>query len=292
MKQIIHDNTMGTKTVAMIDDLVNGRFNTELVNEYQLQNYDWSKPVTVAVAELNRADVTGESFAWDSTTDLITEKIRKRLLNYFDSVIVGNNESTFTILVSFSKSKLPSATSILKNELTCIFRESQRENIINSFFAGIGSTQSELQKMGMSYEEAISAKSIAKSFLKKGPIVLYEDLGIYRIISMIHDREELKNFCGDFLAELELYDEKNKDVLVETLSVYLQCGCIIQEIAKKLFIHPNTVVYRLKKIQNVVKHDLNSWEVRFTYLFALEAAGILHRQGHLWRSEQESSYND
>lgn len=285
MKQIIHDQTLRTRTASMIDDLVNGRFHTELINEFHLYNYDWSKPVAVAVAELKGDSTSEESYAWDTTTNLLTEKIQKHLLKHFDSIIVGRSDSTFNILASFQKSKVSSATGIFRNELSFILGESKDQNLIKSYFVGIGSPQNDLQQVGKSYKEAISAKSIAKSFQKKGPIVLYEDLGMHRIISMIHNSKELKNFCNDFLAEIEAYDKQNKDVLKETLYVYLQCGGIVQETAKQMFVHPNTIAYRLKKIQNAIKHDLNSWEVRFTYLFALEAAGILNTPFDLLSTE-------
>jgi purine catabolism regulator len=275
MKQNIHEQTLRTKTAALIDDLVNGRFHTELVNEYQIHNYDWTKPVSVAIAELNRERLE-EEYTWDSTTNWLCETIRKHLLKHFEHVIVGNSESVFTILVSIHPSKLSSATTILKDELTNIFNECHKQNAISSFFVGIGSTQNEVQKISICYKEADAARSMAKAFLKKGPVVLYENLGIHRIISMVHDREKLKLFCHDFLANLQTYDLQNKDVLLHTLHVYLYCGCIVQETAKKLFVHPNTVAYRLKKIQNIIKHDLNSWEVRLTYLFALEAADIFN----------------
>jgi PucR family transcriptional regulator, purine catabolism regulatory protein len=286
MKQIIHDQTLRTRTASMIDDLVNGRFHTELINEFHLYNYDWSMPIAVAVAEINGGSISEESYAWDVTNVQLTEKIQKHLLKHFDHIIVGRNDTTFNILASFQNSKVSAATSTLRNELSFILAECKDQNLINSYFVGIGSPQDDLQQVGKSYKQALSAKSIAKSFQRKGPIVLYEDLGMHRIISMIHNRKELMNFCNDFLAELDAYDKQNKDVLKETLYVYLQCGGIVQETAKQMFVHPNTISYRLKKIQNVIKHDLNSWEVRFTYLFALEAAGILNTPFDVLSTEQ------
>ncbi|WP_242634669.1 PucR family transcriptional regulator [Bacillus timonensis] len=276
MKQIIHERTLRTRTVSMINDLVNGRFGSDLVKEFYLNHNDWIKPVVMAVVELGGDTIIEESYDWDTSTEQLTEKIKYHLLNHFDNVFVGRSEtSTLYVLAFFQVSMVSSAASTLGKELDFILSECKHQELIHSYFAGVGSTQNDLQQVGKSFNEALSAKSIAKSFQMKGPIVLYQDLGIHRIISMVHHREELSNFCNDFLADLVTHDNQNNDVLRETLYVYLQNGGNAHETAKRMFVHPNTIAYRLKKIQSVIKRDINSWEVRFTYLFALEAAEIL-----------------
>ncbi|MGN7300195.1 PucR family transcriptional regulator [Ferdinandcohnia sp. SAFN-114] len=286
MKQLIHERTLRTKTVSMINDLVNGRFGSDLVNEFYLHHNDWTKPVVMAVVELGGENLIEESYAWDTSTERLTERIMKHLLNHFDNVFVGKSEtSTLYVLAFFQSSIVSSAAGTLGKELDIILSECKKQQLIHSYFAGIGSAQNDLQQVGKSFNEALSAKTIAKSFQMKGPIVLYQDLGIHRIISMVHNREELRNFCNDFLGDLVTHDNQNKDVLRETLYVYLQNGGNAHETAKRMFVHPNTIAYRLKKIQSVIKRDINSWEVRFTYLFALEAAEVLDNPSGLLRTK-------
>src|SRR5690606_25662226 len=110
------------------------------------------------------------------------------------------------------------------------------------------------------------------------PILSFEDTGIHRIISMIPNIEDIRDFCQDFLGDLKRYDPENGKVLLETLHVYLLSNCSIKETAKKMFLHPNTVAYRIKKIREIVKYDLDSIEYKFAYLFALEADAMLDGQ--------------
>ncbi|PLR79795.1 PucR family transcriptional regulator [Bacillus canaveralius] len=275
MKQVIHKQTKEKKNIALIDDLVNGRIHTELVNEYQIHNKDWSKPMTVSVLDLTIDDGTEDVYTWNHTENRIIDSIRKHLDKKFDQVIIGMNDSLFTILVSSSNSLLHQAATLLQYELTNILSELKEQKVLVNFSGGIGSVRTELKKLGECFKEAKTALSITKTFPKKGPVLLYEKLGVHRIISMVNSVDELRLFCQEYLSEISAYDYQQKDVLLETLHAYLQCGCNVPETAKKLFVHPNTVTYRLKKIQSLLKLDLNTLEARLTYLFALEANEML-----------------
>ncbi|QOY35315.1 helix-turn-helix domain-containing protein [Anaerobacillus isosaccharinicus] len=92
---------------------------------------------------------------------------------------------------------------------------------------------------------------------------------------MIGDSEELRDFCEDFLLELQEYDLDNGNVLVETFHTYLLCDGGIKETAERLFLHPNTVAYRIKKIKQIIKHDVTLPEFKLAYLLALEAYMVL-----------------
>ena len=67
--------------------------------------------------------------------------------------------------------------------------------------------------------------------------------------------------AGDALAKQTLVDKIYKPLsstsseLLETLSAYLDCGRSLEATAKKLFVHPNTVRYRLKRISDVIGWD-------------------------------------
>lgn len=282
MKQIIHKQTLQNKYIALVDDLVHGRVHSELVSEYRIGEKSWGQTINVTVVDLAIDRNDEEPYIWDRTETQIIDTIKKHLLKFFHQVIIGNNNSLFTIIVSQSKKDSDSILSTtLNKELIYILNVCIKKQLIDGFWGGIGNSYKKIRDLDKSFKEAKIAVSIAKSFSKDNNfnVLLYENLGIHRIISLINDMDELWNFCQDFLSELKEYDEKNNDVLVETLHAYLKNDCIIKETAKSLYIHSNTVTYRLKKIQNILKHDLNSLEVRLTYLFALEANYVLGRKG-------------
>jgi DNA-binding PucR family transcriptional regulator len=59
------------------------------------------------------------------------------------------------------------------------------------------------------------------------------------------------------LQSLEEHDQRKGAQLVRTLREYLASGCKVQPTATNLFMHPNTVMYRLKTIERITKLDLH-----------------------------------
>lgn len=77
------------------------------------------------------------------------------------------------------------------------------------------------------------------------------DLGIYRLLYPLWQSDGLERFSGDVLGGLLAYDEKRGGGLVQTLEAYLDLGGGMQEIADRLFIHRNSLIYRLRRIEDL-----------------------------------------
>lgn len=77
------------------------------------------------------------------------------------------------------------------------------------------------------------------------------DLGIYRLLYPLWQSDGLATFSGDVLGGLLAYDEKRGGGLVQTLEAYLDLGGGMQEIADRLCIHRNSLIYRLRRIEDL-----------------------------------------
>lgn len=77
------------------------------------------------------------------------------------------------------------------------------------------------------------------------------DLGIYRLLYPLWHSDELDAFGSEVLGGLLAYDEKRGGGLVQTLEAYLDLGGGMQEIADRLFIHRNSLIYRLRRIEEL-----------------------------------------
>jgi PucR family transcriptional regulator, purine catabolism regulatory protein len=77
------------------------------------------------------------------------------------------------------------------------------------------------------------------------------DLGIYRLLYPLWQSDEMENFSQEVLGGLVAYDEKRGGGLVQTLEAYLDLGGGMQEIADRLFIHRNSLIYRLRRIEEL-----------------------------------------
>jgi len=107
------------------------------------------------------------------------------------------------------------------------------------------------------YKEAmrtIHLKSIFPDELKH--TFLYEDLGLYKFINDLYPIWKKKERENKYIRRLRGYDEKNQTSLLKSLFYYLQADSNVHQAAKQLFIHPNTMNYRLKRIKEVSGLDL------------------------------------
>lgn len=275
MQQYLNEKTSRKKNLALIEDIIHGKIHTQILYEYDSLNINLSNPMMCVMIEYVDSD-EANSF-WDRTEELIYRIIKSNLGKEFGQVIVGNEGSVFTILLSYSAKKIDKVTESLRKSLEKVVAELESHFGKQMFHVGVGRAHPTLKQVGKSYKEANNALSIMKKFTWKGPILFYETIGIYRIFSMIEDNKAIRDFCDDLLGDLIHYDQENGNNLIETLHIYLLCDCGIKETAQKLFLHPNTVAYRVKRIKQIIKYDLDSYEFKMAYLFALESNSLLNQ---------------
>ena len=106
-----------------------------------------------------------------------------------------------------------------------------------------------------------------------GKILFYKDLGIYRILLTITDRETIEEYLTDTVAPLYEYDEINHTDLVRVLQCYLENDCSVKSTAQELIVHRNTINYKLGKAAEILGKDLSGFDVRFQ----LHVGFLLHQ---------------
>lgn len=119
-----------------------------------------------------------------------------------------------------------------------------------------------------SVSEARKAYKILRSCQGKNTLRFYDEIGIYRIFFDLKSTEVLENLYQEILGELLQYDRKNDGELVRTLEVYLQEDCNTTLTAERLFVHRNTVKYRIKRIDEILGQDLHDVTVQFNLRLA------------------------
>ncbi|MDF2613720.1 MAG: regulator of polyketide synthase expression [Clostridia bacterium] len=125
---------------------------------------------------------------------------------------------------------------------------------------GIGNRYNDLSLMKRSLMEAEWALKAAKIKGEKRSVTYVADIGIYALLFNIKDKEILKQFYFNNLGRVLEYDKINDACLIATLEMYLSENCNITTTAEKLFLHRNTLKYRLKKIEELLNcnlHNLN-----------------------------------
>lgn len=140
---------------------------------------------------------------------------------------------------------------------------------------GISRFYTDLLKLHLALVEAEKSLKIGLAVWPKGTIFHYDDMGFYRLIVNQTDSEELKAFYRDTLEPLVAYDSNNQTSLVPTLETFLKNNGNITSTAQSLFVHYNTVKYRLEQIEELLGISLKDAEVRFNLQVALKVHQLL-----------------
>ena len=99
---------------------------------------------------------------------------------------------------------------------------------------------------------------------------LYQDYSLHYMMELALKNESMSAFCPPQLQKLIDYTQKNGPELLDTLRVYLRCGRSKAETAKKLFVHVNTMKYRIAQIQEITGLDLSDDETALELLLAFK----------------------
>ena len=150
------------------------------------------------------------------------------------------------------------------------FAKSMEEALRNELFVktviGIGTVVSHLRELADAYKEAQTAIDVGKVFDTEKSIINYENLGIGRLIYQLPT-----TLCEIFLTEVfkkNSIDSLDQETLF-TINKFFENNLNVSETSRKLFVHRNTLVYRLEKIKKLTGLDLRQFDHAIVFKVAL-----------------------
>ncbi|MBQ1280803.1 MAG: helix-turn-helix domain-containing protein [Oscillospiraceae bacterium] len=148
--------------------------------------------------------------------------------------------------------------------------ESMQETLKNELFTktviGIGTVANHLRELADAYKEAQVAIEVGKVFDTEKTIINYENLGIGRLIYQLPT-----TLCEIFLSEVfkkNSIDSLDQETLF-TINKFFENNLNVSETSRKLFVHRNTLVYRLEKIKKLTGLDLREFDHAIVFKVAL-----------------------
>lgn len=141
-------------------------------------------------------------------------------------------------------------------------------------FVSVGSKAEGIKRLSESYKMAKKIVALSKTEQREKVTRSYSDMGINRLLFHINDREGLERYYTDTIKPLEEYDALNDSNLVRILECYMDNDGSVQSTADALFVHRNTINYKLKKIESLMHVDLTKFSVRNELAAGLMAAKL------------------
>ncbi|MHB0856889.1 MAG: helix-turn-helix domain-containing protein [Anaerolineae bacterium] len=118
--------------------------------------------------------------------------------------------------------------------------------------------------------QALSAAELGQRIAGRQSPFYYEEMGLYRLLVALRGRDDLRRFYDESLGALVRYDLAHGTDLVHTLQVFFEENANGTQTARSLFVHRNTLNYRMQRIVEITGLDLNDAEARLALQLALQ----------------------
>ncbi|RRO17667.1 transcriptional regulator [Saccharopolyspora rhizosphaerae] len=140
---------------------------------------------------------------------------------------------------------------------------------------GVGGRCESPENFARSFQEALRSLRIRQQSRLSNGITFFDELGIYRILGEGDGGASIEAFVQEWIGSLLEYDRRHHSNLVRTLSQYLECGGNYNATANGLVIHRSTLRYRLRRIREISRIDINEVDNRLNLHVATRAWRIL-----------------
>ena len=140
---------------------------------------------------------------------------------------------------------------------------------------GIGGACQDPADIARSYGQARRTIEAVQRLGRRGQVVAFEDLGIHRLLLQVPDLAELRSFAAEILGKLGAQEGQRGTELLATLACYFRENSSPQRTARSLHVHPNTVAYRIRRIQEITGLQLGNYRDRLMAQVALEIIDAL-----------------
>lgn len=266
MKQKAIDEAKHFMRRDFFDELIEGKIRSEneiesLGNMYGLNSlYNYSCMI-IEISDANNIpnvylEISIMRQMREETIKMIEDKSSKKNIKTI-SIIRG------AYIITFIPTKI-SEDSKESREFTVEFGKVIKEEFLKRYNGyniriGIGKAY-KIINISKSFKEAMEANKIIKKMKNREVVVHFDDFVIYHLLNSSGNTEALKDFYNNSIKKLVQYDIENNTNLVETLEKYFICKGNMSEAAKALYIHRNTLLYRLDKIKEILNTNLENGE--------------------------------
>ena len=190
--------------------------------------------------------------------DVLSAMFQDKLQDF----VVSINESDVAVVKQIS-------TSTTNEDLIALaqrIEETLRTELFIKTVIGIGTISQHLRELADSYKEAQTAIDVGKVFDTEKTIINYENLGIGRLIYQLPT-----TLCEIFLMEVfkkNSIESLDQETLF-TINKFFENNLNVSETSRRLFVHRNTLVYRLEKIKKLTGLDLREFDHAIVFKVAL-----------------------
>lgn len=251
-----------------LSDLFLNNIKSEREIHKRAKLYGWSFPnggmvVIVDINNVKRLYAQG----FDNTASETIEKVvatisdisLKEFRTLFGNVQYYKQSDFITYLISCQSYDQKS----MENRLWQVFRQIQKhvkEKTHYTVSVGVGTYKENIADISESYQEARYVVRTGNETGQKDTLLFFNHMTTFRLLSAISDYSIKKEFTEKYLTPVLLYDVDHGSDLFTTLKAAINCGWNLKNAASSLYIHYNSMKYRIAKIGELLDLDMHEHE--------------------------------
>ena len=198
----------------------------------------------------------------DEKDGIVSEVLKGMFSPQTGDYVTAVDESSLILIKSVESTTTPEILHELAETIVAMMNAEALLDVKVAY----GTVVQELKDVSKSYKEAKMALDVGKIFYAEKKVIAYSTLGIGRLIYQLP-----VNLCKIFIEEI-FGDNIPMDLDEETLNTlnkFFENNLNVSETSRQLFVHRNTLVYRIEKIQKSTGLDLRSFDDALTFKIAL-----------------------
>lgn len=205
----------------------------------------------------------------------VSEDRMQRYLKTMENYMIFSRKKTFVfelggnimvLFAGYNETTVKKAvTDMLKR---CNFQKEQ-------CYIGIGRCTQNAQSINKSYRQACQVLKLQKNMHNDQDVVAYQELGVYKLLMDIENQDVINEYYAETIQRLVEYDKLNQTNYCDVLQCYLEHSGSVKETAEAMFVHRNTINYKINKIEEMLNCDLSELNTRLLYSIAFMLKKIM-----------------
>lgn len=235
---------------------------------FEKNGIDCEQPYCVALFSLEKLE---ENEARRSTIEEYIRHVTHDYsgMNHKESFVFSKRGTIYVIFKNCSYDEI-------EHDANCIIEYFKRaDSTYGAVYCGVGRNTRSVRCLHKSYNLALKAMKLQMRRGAMGEPAIYKKMGVYRTLMAIDDTEIAKEYYSELLEELVRYDQLNKTEFVDFLKIYFREEGSVLNTAEALFLHRNTVNYKLRKIEEILHCDLTDFDTKVELYLALKMSELI-----------------
>lgn len=279
LKQRIVYETERQIRVDLLEDIISGNFRSEedVIHRAARLGFDISDRTAIFVIQFAMAAEKGHDANLEHQQKNELFKLIQKLSDAYlgGAMLLIKSDSIVGLMkIPSSGDMTPLGKAMSKMKVKAIDKFPKLKMSV-----GIGCSAGDVSQIRKSYKEALDALCIANLMYESNTIMFFEGLGAFPFLFELEQSSNMRCFFERIIGKVIQYDRKNNSELIKTLTYYFKYDCNLRVTSERMYIHKNTVLYRIRKVEELTDLKLTNPEHRFNLQLALKVSLVFKSAG-------------